>query len=169
MFSRGMSLRMEKSRGVRDETFKVGAEVRMDVDVELAFASARALPLDFVLACEQLHRPRTFPMRHFWGCFQMRSDFCRIDLKLAIASAVGVLYDSALLLALDLLAGALREVKRGANLASPIHSKLQAREHPLEKKCGAPYKVGVPTYPLRRNIIYLTRSRRWGKRVAWLK
>lgn len=54
---------------MRDEMVKV------DVDVVVDVASARALPLDFVLACEQLSRPRTFPMRHFWECFQVRSNF----------------------------------------------------------------------------------------------
>jgi len=53
---------------VRDEMFKVGAEVGTVLGGS-AFVSARALPLDFVLACQQLHRPRTFPMRHFWGVF----------------------------------------------------------------------------------------------------
>lgn len=43
--------------------------VKVEVEVDGDVVSARALPFDFVLACEQLSSPRTFPMRHIVECF----------------------------------------------------------------------------------------------------
>lgn len=50
-------------------------ELIVKVEVEFEVVSARPLPLDFVLACEQLSSPRTFPMRHIWGGFRVHSQF----------------------------------------------------------------------------------------------